>query len=270
MLALMLVGCTTGSLDGFVPKVTFKQLNLTDLDFEQISTDFVFEVQNPNPVGIPLERFNYNLAFEGIDFISGDAKDDLSLAAENTSEMALPVTLTFEGIYEMVEAIRGEDTLGFMLDGNFGFNSDIGPVDVFYEAEDEYPALRIPKVNLGKLRLQKFDISGVAMELDFDVDNDHASNLMLHNLDFDLNIAGIQVGGGQVSELGEVEGATTKTFALPINVDYASVIAAGADLLSGEKLSVKMDAKLDVDTPFGVVVPLTIDESGNVTVEDER
>jgi LEA14-like dessication related protein len=270
MLALIWIGCTVGSLDGIVPTVKFARLDLTELDFEHVATDFVFEVKNPNPVGIPLERFNYNLAFEGADFLSGDAKDQLALGPDGTSEMVLPVSLTFEGIYALIEAVRGEDTIGFALDGNFGFDSDLGPVDVNYQADDEYPALRIPKINLGKLKLQKFDVSGVEMALDFDVDNDHGSALGLHGMDFDLNIAGIQIGNGSVEELGSVEGASSKTFTLPINVDYASVIAAGADLLSGGKLDVQMDAVVDIDTPFGVVAPLTIDESGKVSLEDDR
>lgn len=265
MTALLLLACTGGGdLSAFVPTVKFDRLDVKNLDFEHIDTDFVFKVHNPDPIGIPLERFNYNLAFEGVDIINGDAKDQLQLNPEATSEIALPVSLVFASIYELVQATRGEDTIGFALQGNFGFDSDIGPVDVNYDAEDEFPAVRIPKVSFGDLKLKNADLNAANFELNFDVDNDHASAIDLHDMSFDLNIAGLKTGG-DMKTVGEVPGATTDTFAIPFGVDYVDAIQAIDAIASGKKLSVKMNADVEVDTPFGTL-PLNIDQNGDVNV----
>jgi LEA14-like dessication related protein len=262
---LLMLGCTGGmDYSAFIPKVKFNRLDVKDIDFQHIDTDFVFEVENPDPVGIPLQRFNYDLAFEGISVLTGDAKDQLELNPAASSEVALPVSLVFESLYELVQATRGEDTIGFALTGNFGFDSDIGPVDVNYDAEDDFPALRIPKVQLGTLKLQNADLSTANFQLSFDVDNDHASAIDLHDMDFNLNIAGLKTGG-TMEKVGDVPGATTDTFNIPFGVDYADAINAIGAIASGQKLNAKMDADVQVDTPFGTL-PLTIDQTGDIKV----
>lgn len=260
----LLIGCTGGDFSSFIPTVKFDRLDVKNLDFEHIDTDFVFKVHNPDPVGIPLERFNYDLAFEGVNIISGDAKDQLQLNPDATSEIALPVSLIFASIYELIDATRGEDTVGFALNGNFGFDSDIGPVDVTYEAEDEFPALRVPKIQFGQMKLKNADLSTANFELNFDVDNDHGSAIDLHDMSFDLNVAGVKTGG-DLQTVGEVPGATTDTFALPFGVDYVDAIEAINAIATGKKLNVKMNADVQVDTPFGVL-PLNIDQAGDVNV----
>lgn len=264
---LFLIGCG-GDLSAFMPKVNFQRLELRSIDFERIDVDFVFDVDNPNPIGVPLKRFDYALAFEGIEVLSGNDPDGLQLVADGSSELALPVSIDFVGIYEAVDATRGLDYIGFGVKGGFGFDTDFGPVDIGYDEEGSFPALRTPRFELGKLRVLDFDDSQVGFGLDIGVDNDQGSNIDFSNLDFAMEFAGVRVGGGEVAEVGEVAGAQTGTLTIPFAVDYLDAVDALAAAASGEKMKVQMDADVDVATPFGTV-PLTIDESGRIDVEEE-
>lgn len=261
---LTLVGCD-GDFSQFLPTVAFNRFEVDAIDFDHIDTHFVFDVDNPNPIGAPVDRFTYDFGLEGVPFLSGDDPDGLELVADGTSEMALPVSLDFLGVYDAITATRGLDYVGFGLDGTFGFDTDLGPIDVIYDEAGSFPAPRIPRVKLGKLRLTDVGATEVGFGLDMDVDNDHGSTIDLHDLDFQLAFAGIQVGGGQMDDLGEVEGATTRTLTLPFSIDYTSALSAIGAALAGEKLSVGLDATMNVNTPFGEI-PLHVDESGNVDV----
>jgi LEA14-like dessication related protein len=270
MMLVLLLACTDGGTDlsPYVPKVTFNRFDLVDLDFEHIDVDFVFDVDNPNPVDIPLARFDYSLGFEGVELIAGDDPNGLELKSDATSEMALPVGLEFANIFDIAEAVRGVDTIGFGLAGSFGFDTDLGPVDIEYDESGDFPALRTPSFDLGQLRIESADADSVEFGLDVDVDNDHASVLDFSNLDFRVKFAGVRVGSGTEEEVGEVAGASTETKTIPFTVDYADAIAALSAAVSGDALNVKLDADMDVDTPFGIV-PLTVDETGDVEVRDE-
>ncbi|MFZ5482290.1 MAG: LEA type 2 family protein [Myxococcota bacterium] len=264
MITLLLAGCT-GDLSPYLPTVTFERFDVKDLDFEHIEVDFVFDVHNPNPVDVPLSRFDYALAFEEIELLSGDNPEGLQLTAEGSSELALPLDLEFANILEIAEAARGEDAVGYGLAGGFGFDTDLGPVDIAYAEDGDFPALRTPKFTLGQLRLGDLNGDSVDLTLDVDVDNDHGSSLLFQNLDFDMKFAGVRVGGGVVEELGEVPGATSQTFQIPFSVDYADALEAAAVAASGGKMRVDLAADMDVDTPFGPV-PLSVDENGDVSV----
>jgi LEA14-like dessication related protein len=273
MILALLLGCTSGDLSPYLPKVKFQRLDLRGLDFERIDVDFVFDVENPNPVEIPLARFNYALGFEGIDILTGDDPNGLQLRAEGTSELALPVGLEFANLFELVEATRGQDYIGFGLRGGFGFDTDLGPVDIEYDEAGSFPALRTPKFDLGQLQIESADASQVRFGLNVDIDNDHGSALDFANLDFGMKFAGVNVSAGVVEHVGEVDGATTRTVSIPFEVDYLDAIEAVTAAVNGDPIRVNLDADVDVDTPFedlGIdVVPLSIDEQGNVNVREE-
>lgn len=261
---LLLTGCGA-DLSGFIPTVTFSRFSVNDLDFEHIDTDFVFSVDNPNPVGVPLDRFNYDLSLMDVSIVTGDDPSGLELVADGSSEVALPVSLDFANIYDAITATRGEDDVGFGLAGDFGFDTDIGPVDITYDERGDFPALRTPKVKLGKLKLQTIGSSKVDFGLAIDVDNDHGSALGFTDLGMKIKFAGVQVGNGTIADAGSVDGASTGTLELPFSVDYADAIDAIAAVASGEPLKVDLDADVTVSTPFGPV-PLHIDEGGNIDV----
>lgn len=267
MMLFALLACG-GDISPYLPTVTFQRFDLKGLDFEHIDVDFVFDVANPNPVDIPLSRFDYALAFEGIELLAGDNPEGLSLVAEGSSELALPIGLEFANIFEIAEATRGLDFVGFGLQGGFGFDTDLGPVDIGYDEEGSFPALRTPRFDLGQLRIEAADIDGVQFGLDMDVDNDHGSTLDFSNLDFQIDFAGLNVGGGNVETVASVPGATTETVTIPFGIDYLDAIEALTAAASGEQIRVDLAADVDVDTPFGLV-PLTVDEQGNVEVNDE-
>lgn len=266
LLLTPLAGCGSG-FDALIPTVRFQRLDVTALSFEAIDVDFVFDVDNPNPIGIPLERFSYALGFEGIEFISGDNPDGLRLEAEGSSEIALPLSLDFQNIFDTVEATRGLDYIGFGLQGAFGFDTDFGPVDIGYEEEGSFPALRAPRITLGDLALLDADGSEVGFGLGLNIDNEHGSNLDFSDLAFTMNFAGARVGRGDVADVGSVPGASTGTLTIPFVVDYADAIDAVVAASSGQALDVELDAEVSVNTPFGLL-PLTIDERGDVEVNE--
>jgi LEA14-like dessication related protein len=266
MLFLLLTGCGV-DLSGLAPTIRFERMDVRSVDFEHIDTDFVFAVDNPNPVGSPVDRFAYSLSLMGVEILSGDDPNGLELAAGGTSEVALPVGLDFANLWEAITATRGEDYVGFGLQGGIGLDTDLGPVDVAFDEEGSFPAVRIPKLTLGTLKLDAFDGTNLDLGLNIDVDNDHGSALDFADIAFDLDLAGVNVGQGAMEETVSVEGASSKTVKLPISINVFDAAEAAADILAGNPIDVKLDLRSDVNTPFGVL-PLHVDQSGNVRIEE--
>lgn len=264
-LALPLGGCE--EIDPYLPKARFDRLDVKSVTFEAVEADFVFAVDNPNPVDIKLARFDYALAFEEVEFLTGDDPDGLELVGDGATELALPVGFTFEGLYELVQATRGEDVIDFALAGSFGFDTPAGIVDLPYDADGDFPALRTPSFQPAALRVEDLDFTGATLELDLDVDNDHGSNLVFQQFDYALDLEGSRVASGLVAELGEVSGATEGTLTLPFDVSFADAGAGIYEALSGgDPVDVGLSAATEVDTPFGVL-PLSVDESGTVSMQ---
>ena len=303
-LAMLTVGCTEGA-GGFLD-VSFDRLDVQNIDFETVDADFVFRVENNTSFGLSVADFDYALQFADIEWLAGDSPDGLTLMADDYSEIALPTSVVFGDLYEMVQAVRGDDNIGFGLDGNFGLalstdtityddsaasggqassqgieQADDGSfiLDIPYSADGDFPALRRPKFSFQKIRLADISFTEASIELDLGVDNEHESNLWFTNFDYNIGFDGNTVASGLVADLGGVDGASSGevsaassigTLTLPIVIDLLSLGAAGVDiyqaLTNNEPLSLDLTAATDVDTPFGVVT-LAIDETGDVSIE---
>ncbi|MCK6525305.1 LEA type 2 family protein [Myxococcota bacterium] len=267
LVAALNTACEDFDVEPYMPTVTFSELRVNDVDWDGIESDFVFNVNNPNPLTINLDRFNYSLAFEEVEWLSGDSPDGLELAAADASELALPVSLEFETLFEMVQAVRGEDDIGFGLQGSFGFDTDLGPVDLPYSEDGGFPAPRRPTFSLEKLKVKDISFTGADLNLRVNVDNDHGSNLFFQDVNFAVNLAGVDVGGGFLADLGDVgAGASTQTVNFPITVNFLDVGTAIYDVLQGEKLEVGFAADMDVDSPFGLI-PLAVAETKRIEIE---
>ncbi|MED5369452.1 MAG: LEA type 2 family protein [Myxococcota bacterium] len=251
------------NLDPYKPTVSFQDLDVNDVNWEGVDADFVFAVENPNPVSVELAHFDYGLAFEQVDWLSGDNPDGLVLAASGGSDLALPVAFQYSDLWEMVQAIRGKDDIDFGLSGSFGFDSPAGVITLPYDEAGDFPAPRKPDIQLNTLQLQSLSLSGAELELTLDVDNAHGSRLDFLGLDYDLALAGVDLGQGSVQSLGSVEGDSSKRLAIPLEISFQGAAGALYSAFQGEKLKVDLDATVDVDTPFGVL-PLAFDESGQV------
>ena len=266
---LALTGCEGWEdfeLDPYMPTVSFQRVEVRGVDWDGIDADFVFDVNNPNPVDVGMARFDYSLAFEEVEWLAGDDPDGLVLTAEGASELALPVSLEFASLWEMVQAVRGDDDIDFGLEGSFGFDTPLGPLDIPYDELGDFPAPRRPELELKQVRLQSLSLQGAAFDIELDVDNDHGSTLWFENLDYQLSLAGVDVGGGFVGSWGQVEGADTRTLSIPVEVSFADAGTALYQVLQGDKLKVDLVGTVDVDTPFGLV-PLDFERSKKVGIQ---
>ena len=265
---LLLTGCFE-EIEPFLPTVQFGRLDVQNLDWDHIETDFVFYVDNPNPIGIPLESFDYALSLADVELLSGADPDGLEFLASDMSEVALPADLVFLNLYELIQTTRGLDDVPFGLNGSFGFDSPLGVVNLPYDAGGDFPALRTPNLELGRLRLQDLSFTSATLQLDVQVDNDHGSTVWLENFDYALSLEGIQVGSGMIADFAGIDGATTYTVGLPLEIDFIDAGTAVYEAFTGgDKINVKIEAATDVITPFeDYILPLDISKSGKLSLQ---
>jgi LEA14-like dessication related protein len=263
---VLCAGCS--ELSQFLPTVSFDGLEIRELTFEQADVDFVFQVDNPNPVRMSLASFDYALELEAVPFLEGDNPDGFTLEPSAGSPLVLPVTLGYADIWNTIQATRGEDVVDFLLSGAMGFDTPAGHVDLPYSEDGDFPALRTPKFSFSDVRVPSFDLlAGTAeVEVDLGVDNELESTLFFENFRYDLTFDDAPVASGLLGSF-DVGGATAGTVTLPITVNLLSVGVGVVDaIVSGGTIDLGLDAAMDVDTPFGIV-PLSIDETGAVDLD---
>jgi LEA14-like dessication related protein len=223
-------GTKNSFLDGILPSVVFSHLEVKTIDFEHVESDFVFTVENPNPIGFSVDNFDYNLAFEQIDWANGDNPDGLQILPDDESLVALPVDIVWTELFDMVQALRGNDNIDFNLDGNFGVRLDSETIlfqqqdaevgaagidsieedaagyvfDFPYDVLGDFPALRKPKLTFRKLVVEDWSLSEINLDLRMHVDNEHSSNLTFQRFAYNLQLGNTDIITGVAEELNDV------------------------------------------------------------------
>jgi LEA14-like dessication related protein len=292
-LGLSSTGCTELTnnpyFSEFMPSISFGGLQVNEVSFKEVDTEFLFDIHNPNPIGIDIEDFSYSLAFADVDWMDGNNPDGLLLNPSGDSTVSLPSHIVFSELYDMVQASRGLDSLPFGIAGDFGLrmdgstlfldeastsqSSDSEVVYLPYDASGEFPALRKPSISFDKIKIKDLSWSQIKLNLVLDVDNEHASNLIFQRFSYDLELAGNSVVSGIADNLEEIvhgeeeQGSRNRKVRIPITIDSLSAISSLWDVFSGGgRLNAQFKALSDVDTPFGLM-ELEIDQAGNVDVE---
>lgn len=267
-----LVACGTlgpigDALAPYTPKLTFKKLELKSLDFTKIDVEFLFDVHNPNPLSVKLASFGYGLDLEGVKLVEGTNSDGLELKRYGDTQLAIPVSLTFKNLFDLVAAAKGKDELAFRIGGDLGFDTPVGLARVPFHEEGKFPVVHAPSVSLEGLRLGKVDVlkHKASFSVDVGVANpDGGAALSFAGFDFGLDLAGSRVAAGVREDIAPVAGAAKQTVSLPVDVDLLKLGKVAVDAITKKKaVDVKLVGTVQVGTPFGKI-PLTFDQIANL------
>ncbi|MFO0746849.1 MAG: LEA type 2 family protein [Myxococcota bacterium] len=247
----------------YTPKLSFKNLELKSLDFTKIDVEFVFEVHNPNPLSVKLATFSYDLGLEGVQVVKGTNADGLELKSRGDTELAIPVSLTFAHIFELVKATKGKDDLAFSIGGDLGFNTPVGMAHVPFKEQGKFPVVHAPSVSLEGMHIGKVDVLKHKASLSVDVgvaNPDGGAAVSLAGFDYGLDLGGTRVAAGVKEDIPAVVGGGKQVVSLPIDIDLLKVGKTLVNAITGKKaMDVKLAGVVQIGTPFGKI-PLTFDQ----------
>ena len=261
---LVLSGCAKlpklGELSDYLPKVSFKTMDVKDVTFRGATTIFIMEVDNPHPVGLDLPSVNWDLDLAGADFLDGTKDTPLRVEPTAVKPVRVPVDLRWKNVLGLLQNAKGQDAVPYVFGGDVKVDTPVGALKVPFRREGELPVLHMPRVQLTGLRVAKLDVlkNTATLELDMDLSSDHGQAIGVEDFAYGIELAGTKVANGKAA-ISSLEGQTTAT--LPMNLKLlelgSTVVRA---ITEKSRLDVTLDADASFDTPLGSV-PLAIRET---------
>lgn len=114
------------------PHLSMKHVDVTGFDAPSLalSTSFLIGVQNPNPVGLPLSRLDYDLAIDGRQLADGHAQENVSLPANGSTDVTLPVNVRLLDAGLTIEQLATRSSLPYQIRVRLGFDTPGGTLEV--------------------------------------------------------------------------------------------------------------------------------------------
>jgi LEA14-like dessication related protein len=251
----VLFGCSllqrAGSAAFDRPTLSFKEARLPHVDFQGAELELVFQVTNPNSVGLDLTRASYNLQVEGHQVASGTPKNGLQIPAKGTTEVTFPAKVLWNEIAPALEAVVAMDQIHYKASGELG----LGPVTLPLQHEGTFASPKLPKFDVGAPQVTSLSLTGARLALPLQIENLNAFPLPLGGIVGTVDIAGARVGRIALPEAAPVPSQGKTTVNVPLNVSFLQTGAAAAEAIRTGVAEVKIDALLNA---AGAAIPVKV------------
>ena len=124
---LLLASQQTGA--GFnQPNFTFRNVALTDISLGGLNLDTVWDLNNPNPIGLSLATVDYALFIENKQVVAGAPQNGLQIAANGATQLHFPAGIKFADIAQVVETFLSRDNASWRAEGSLGVQTPISVI----------------------------------------------------------------------------------------------------------------------------------------------
>ena len=227
------------------PTVVFKRMELRQVDFEQLSCDFVLGVTNPNVIGIDLATLSYQITVDGHAFVAGSTHAALHVPASGVGEARVPVSIRFVEFARSLEALFHKRSVAYVLTTHFGFGTPIGVLDVPLSTSGDLPVPQLPEMRFVNAGLRGVSMGGADLAVVIGVRNPNAFAVETGRLQYALKVAGASVLTS-MQPVGRVAANGTSQLAIGAHLDFIALGMGVFRAVQGGGAEVAVDGQLDL------------------------
>lgn len=125
------------------PTAALRSASIADVTPDGLRLNFDVDVTNPNAVAIPLSGARYDLSLGRSKVLSGDVDSDITIPANGTDALTVPVNVTFEQLLAAEDVIRSSGgDIPYAFGGTLNFTANSGlpiPLKVPFQYKGELP-----------------------------------------------------------------------------------------------------------------------------------
>ncbi len=167
------------------PEITFHDLRIRSITFEDATLAARFRVANPLPISLPIPKTDYQLAVAGKPLFSGTQDRGITVPANGDALLELPFRLRWEDIYHLIEAtdLPSEDSFPYELKGNVHVQlSESKTVAIPFQRKGQLPVVRPPIIRIRDAEFTHFGTDGAEAKVVLDVSNPNSFHLHILGL----------------------------------------------------------------------------------------
>jgi LEA14-like dessication related protein len=226
------------------PRLTFKTARLQQASLADATVDLVYQLENPNPLGLNLASIDYAFFVEGKQVVAGTPPKGLSIAARGKSDLVFPANVKFADIAPVVQTFLTKDSAQYKAQGSIGIQTPLGVLRFPLEHEGTFEVPKVPQVQFDSPRITNVTLQGATVEFPLTVRNRNTFPLPVGGISGALKVAGASVGNLSTGDLGLLEPSGTRQLTLPLKINFLSAASAANALRSGGNAQVKLEGQL--------------------------
>ena len=252
------------------PEVSIKDYQISDLSLRDVEITFDLNIENPNPVGITLDSYSYQLDIEEHAFLDGTNKNRTEINAQSNKVVQLPVRFTFSELFESVKSVVNQDEVNYTIGADLNLNIPVlGALNIPVEKKGTLPVLKLPSLNVADLKVKNISFTSAQLELNVTVDNPNSFMMKLEDVGYKLDINGLKSFSGVIPKSLTLPKNETESVTIPIEVNLAQLGMSAYQALVNKQAfeySFSGSATVDSDLPIFSSSAFNFDKTGLVDI----
>jgi len=250
------------------PDVKVTKTRLAGLSFKQADLVFDIQIDNPNPVGISLAGFDYDLLLNNISFLKGKQDKSLEIKANEMATIHLPLSLLFENIYATYQRLKNEDKISYTLNTGLAFNLPVlGELRIPVSTSGEFPAIKIPVVNIKYLKMNRLSFTGADFSLGIGINNPNSLGFNINDLTYNLIVNETLWAEGQTSEGMNIRAKENNTVLVPFTLNLLQIGSAlYQEINEGKNFDYQLIGQVNLSSSMEILgqIKLPFDVTGKI------
>ncbi len=261
-----MAGCAT--LNDLIrkPEVSVIRVVPKAADFDHIDLEMELLVKNPNPVGIRLAGYDYDLTIDGASFFQGRMNEPVELAAEGASTFKVPLTLDYRELFSSINSLSDETESAYRIVTGFLFHLPVlGEQRMELSYEGTVPHIRIPEIHFGDIEVTRLSLTGADIRSRITIRNPNGFDFSLKELGAGLAVNGISWAELKQSRAVSLPAGKEAELSYDFSLDFINMGRLVYKLVTGEdRVSYDLQGKLRLGTelPFFSEAELPLSLSG--------
>jgi LEA14-like dessication related protein len=252
------------------PKLSIDQVRFTGLSFEDIDLVFDVNIDNPNQLSATLAGLDYDFKINDASFLQGQQTSNMTIAAMAESNLEVPLTLNFKDLYNTFNSLKNQDSSAYKIDLGLKFDLPIlGKTRIPVSKQGYLPMVKLPSLKISSLKVKKMRLTSADLELNLEIDNPNAFNLLADNLSYNFAVNDQPWVKGTLPKQIQISGKGSSSLNIPVSVNFLNLGQTALQLLSGsQEVNYSFRGNVDLDSALPVFsqVKLPIDKSGQLNI----
>lgn len=252
------------------PKLSVSDVQISDVSLQDLELTFDVDVDNPNSVAINVASYDFDFLIDNNSFVKGSQPLSTEIKSSAKSTVQIPIRFTFQELYQTFESIRDKDETGFNLDAIIGVNLPVlGFTEVPIKKSGTFPVVKVPTVSASKLSVKNLSFTKADLELQLNINNPNAFGVTLNNLDYNVDINGLESISGTTNNAVEISEKGTGTLTIPVSFNLLELGRTAYQLLNSDKeldYSLSGNTNIDATLPFFKASNFDFNRSGSLNL----
>lgn len=243
------------------PGFSFKNVALTDVSLGGLTLDTVWQLDNPNSVGLSLASVDYALFIDQKQVLAGAPAQGLQIPARGSTDLHFPAGIKFADLVGVVETFLTKDNAAWRAEGSLGVQTPVGLIKLPIAKDGQFEVPKVPQVAFGNPRVSNLTLQGATIEFPLTVTNRNSYALPVGGVTGTVALAGANLGTLSTGDLGAMDGKGTRQVALPLTVNFFSAGMAVARAVQGQNAQVTFNAQVQSGP---TALPIRVDQLVNL------